>query len=1242
MFSAFVSFTTVFSLFAGALAPVSTAAAVVNPDDVEAGDLIKKEGGSAVYYITSNLGRRFFPREECFISWFGRDGFKNVKTLAKSVDLDELFPPENPAMVQCRPGSWLFKTEASNRVYVMGLNNVRYHVKDEATAAALFGPYWNKHILVFRDDLVSATTLGGSVDKPFDGYVFKKGGKTYQMKNAQVSEVVGDLPSFMTSEVFELSDSLFNALAKSNQTVTVASLTANPAQSSANGPTVPSVAGTLRVSLASDTPAGGYAVKSAARVPFTKIRFENPSSSDVTVTSFKVVRGGSPAVNGDFNTINVVDENGNLLNDAGKSLNSDNMVTFTEDVVVPKNGSRTITLVGDMSSSLTGGNVPTLGLYSLESTAASVEGVSLPVYGNPVTTNANVTLGTVTLAESTTIGSQTKQVGSQNVELASLKISVSSEDFQIGRIVLNNSGTSADADVTNLKLKYNNNVIATGMLKDKYLTFDLSSCTEDCKLLKGNDKTFSVTGDIVGGSGRTINLDVQKAVHVLAKDLKNNYYVTPTNNASSMTNTVTVSQGKLDVSKTNDVAAGDIPENASNIALGSWNFKVTGEPIDVRTLVFRLATTGTVTPAGFDSLTLYDKSGKALIGGVDASTYSTGVGYATTTDTITLPVGDNILTLRAKIDSTPVDGDTVVASLDMSNTANFDARGQNTNDTITLGTYATPNSRVSANTMTIRTSQLRVTTLSTPPATTVAPGSSDLVVAKVQFDASGSSEDVKVTQVKVNDNTGATAKTIDIQNIRLFVDKDGDSFNGAGTDVALGETVSGSDSTAGNDEEFTFNLSGSDQFVVKAGKKVVVTVKVNIAGSGTTGSHTFYVSGADDVSATGVTSGSTVSEVIDSASGQAMTIGSAGGQVQVSIDPSSPTSKLYAAGSTGVTLGVFNFLATSTEDVELDYVYLTQRTTAAASSSYNDYSRLYFVNEAGTVVGEVVPTSTKPLMDFASKAVVIPMGDTDGVNLTLKADLSNIASNQNVTVGGHYLGFNIAAAADVVAKGALTGNGANEYFGTATPNGVTHYMYKAVPTVNILDLPTTVLSGSADLYKFTVSCSQADCGLYKFTFDISTSSVTMTQLELYDITSSAEVLLYSSSTIAHAGTGVIADVYLNRDTPTELNVHGTNAKEVVVSKNQPRTFVLRGTFSGLTTNSSVTTRMAGDAALPGETAAMTTLMAQASTIATSLHNDFIWSDRNLGSHATTTADWTNGFLVNGLAQTTSSAKVLSR
>ncbi len=1252
------------------------------PDLVE-GDLFQVVGdpNKSVFILNADMEAMYFPHATVYETWYGTNWSivtKIPKVGSDGTSCADAYPAGKG--VNYRPGSRLVGKTTSANIYAIGPDNMKHKIGSAAVAKSLYGDKWENLIAdlppVFDSNLKEGDVLDKAI--PHDGMLVKVAGDdtVYAVEDGMYVEVEGTLAGFLSKSVQTVSEAVFNALGDGEvgaDTKPADDITADPTQGGGvadeadadsktddkGADTTPAgPSGKLTIALAADTPNATFTVGDAVRVPFTKVNL-TASGGDVTITSFKIKRTGAPAVDGDFSKVNVVDANGKLLNDSGKSLNSDSIAIFSEDIVVPKGETKTYTIVGDMvtKASLGGGNLPKLALFSVE-TASTVVG-TLPLEGNVVQVNANVALGTVTLAEGAQVGTVTEQVGKANVQLADLKVTVSANDFQVEKIVLNNSGSSADDDVQNIVLKFDNNTISTGTLANKYVTFDLASCGVNCKIEKGKSKNFAVYGDVVKGSTRTINLDVKAQSHVLAKDLKYGYYALPTNNASALTNTITISQGKLTVSKTNDVVAGDVPEDSTGVKLGSWNFKVQGEPITVNKVVFKISTTGTVIPTGFDSLALYTKEDKALTGGSDGvggSSSPAVAGYATSTDAFTLPVGDNILYLKAKIDSTPVSGDTVVIDIDMSNTANFDATGQDSSETITLGTYALPQATIAANTQTIKSAALRVTTLATPPSRTLAAGTTDVQLAHMQFDASNSSEDLKVTQFKFKDITGGAAKTIDIQNMRLQVDKDGDSFDNTGSKEFLSNAQSGSDSTAGNDETITFNLSGEDQFLVKAGKKSVVYVIGNIAGSAATGAtatHNIGVSSSDFVAAVGTKTSSQVTEVIDTASGQTITVGTAGGQVQVSIDSGDPNAANYAAGTKGVTLAVFNFLATTTEDVEIATIKFTQRVTPTASSSFKDYDLLYVTDEAGNNVGSVTPTTTTPVIDLKSKAFIVSINNTAGKLMYLKADLSSIGTNQNVTVGGHRLGFNIGAGSDVIGKGAQTGTGATEFLGANVPNGKTHYMYSGVPTISLSAEPGNStdavkfamegkLAATADMFKIKVSANTGDVGLYKFTFDVATTSVNLTQLEFYDITDTNEILLFSSSSAAGSANytgGAVYEFLLDDDNPTA----GNGGEEWTVSKTKPRYFVLRGTFTGVSSGDSVTTRLAGDAALPTHANFGTLLMASSTAVDAEAisDDDFIWSDRSASGHSTSTDDWINGYLVNGLTSVSSTAKTLS-
>jgi len=1225
------------SMGVAALVPLVANAATC--PTLNSGDLFKVANNSAVYLVNPDMKRMYFPNAEVYKTWY--TDYSGVQVIDNTC-VDN-YP--SGGGVNYRPGSRLVKTVISPNVYAVGPNNMKHKIASEAVAAALYGSGWAKLVRDLPDVFDANYSVGSEVSesKPHNGMLVTKAGdaKVYEVVDGELKEVDGTLSSVASGDVREVSAGVFASVSMASETVTSASVANNPSQmagGASSGSSSPSSGstGTLTVALASDTPAGTFAVKNAARVAFTKVNF-TATGGDVTIDSLQVKRNGSPSIDGDFSKINMVDNEGLLVDTLGKTLNSDSIVNFGQDIVIPAGTTKSYTLVADMASGLAGGNYPKLALQSV-TTDSTVVG-TLPLVGNAVQTNASVVLGTATLSEGAQVGTVTEQIGDTGVNFANLDLQVATNDFQVEQLRLYNGGSADNDDVQNWKLTYQSNTVATGMMKDKYVTFDLSGCGDSCMIKKGATKSFSVYGDIVDGSTRTIDLDLRRTTDLLVKDLKYGYYATPTNSADELTNTVTVSQGKITVSKTNDVQAGNVPDNASGVELGSWNFKVQGEPVTVNTIVVK-GTTVTGDPDEYDNIVLYTKDGKALTSGVDLTEVTSGglVGYATSTDSFTLPVGDTVVIAKGNISSDASADDQVTLAIDMANTSNFDAEGSSSSETITLGTYALPQAVISANTLTVKSGALRITTLTTPAARTLAAGTNDVDVAHVLFDASGSSEDIKVTQVKVTDSTGSTAKTIDMQNIRIFVDKDGDSFDSSGTLEALGETNSGSNATANGEETFTYNLSGSDQFTIKAGKKVKAVFRADVAGGAVTGvnsNHTFAVSTTNWVTASGVTTGDTVTEVIDTAAGQTLTIGSAGGTVEVGLDASNPSARLFAAGTKGVELATFNFYATSTEDVELDKIYLTMNVTDTSSSSFSDYTRLYFEDDAGVIVGSTVPTSTKPLIEFDDGAFIVDIDNTSGHKLHLKADLSSIGTQQAVTVGGHRLGLKINNAGDITAKGAQSGSGTTEVIGASAPTGLTHYMYQALPTVTKLSVGSTLSNGTVDLYKFKVTASDGDIGLAKFVFGITTTSVTVASVDLYDVTDSNNEVQLFTETLAQGQNFSYLQATINETTGEVGN--GT-IKERTVADGATKTYILRGVVSGASSGDSISTVMAGDAAAHIEA---DSLMDTTTVVDADANDDFIWSDRSAGGHATTTEDWVNGYLVSGLNSTSSTASVVS-
>ncbi len=971
----------------------------------------------------------------------------------------------------------------------------------------------------------------------------------------------------------------------------------------------------------------------STRVPFTKINL-TATGGDVIIDSMKVERTGSPASDSAFSGVNVLKPNGDLLSSTYKTLNSVHQATFTENITISNGTTASYVLVGKIADVTTyAGEVPTLSLVSVTLSGSAALNATLPIAGNSMTINGTVNIADLTLSETPDVGTATKEVGTTDFDFVHVKLtnSASDADIQIESIKFNNVGSADDADLANMKLLYYNTseVLATADMVSNYIYFDLSGCGDTCKIGKGKNKTFTLRGDIIGGSGRTLDFDLKRVEHVVAKDLLNNVWITPSGTID-YGNEITISRGKLNVNKTDTVKTGNIAGDASDVELGSWNFKVKGESITISTILFDMDNEGaSASSTDFTNLVLTNRTtGETLTGGNSGVNDTTGGdGYVTFSDSFTLPIGDNEIILTGTINSDPTANDTIQFGVDFLLDANLDATGDVTGDAITIvsAAYATPNAEIDANKQTFKALALAVTTLSQPAAKTVAAGTSNIHYSTISFDASDSSEDVKVTQFKITLMTGAVAKANEIQNIKFEVD---------GTDI--GVTKNGSESADNTNEQITVSLSGDEQFVVTKGTTATMNVYADLAAgatAGSTGTHRLQISSvsptADTVTAIGATSGNDITEGISSAIANNVTVGTAGGTVKVTADSSNPTGTIFAAGTTGVTLAAFKFLATSTENVELDYIYLTQLiSTDTDTSSYLDYDRIYFEDEDGVEMASMSPTSTMPKMNFADDAFVVDISDTDGAILYLKADLAAIGSGYN-GVAGHYLGYKIAADADVVAAGALSGTGSHEYI--SSPDGNTFYVYISYPTFAKVAIDSTLANGTNDLYKFSVTAdSSGDIALYQFTFDIATTGCIVTDLYVYNVTTASEVVL--NETAGSAPLKVWQTVGTNWTT-------SYSGDEVVVPKGTAYTFVLRGEVTAASSGDSIKTRVAGDSV--HLTLGADTLMDTADNVDGDAHDDFIWSDKSNGAHTTGTTDWTNGYLVPGLSSSSSTAQTLS-
>ena len=812
---------------------------------------------------------------------------------------------------------------------------------------------------------------GGHLSVSATGYfgsLTKAAAASWQAANG-VSPAVGYFGSISRAKY----DSLMATVAASSSS---AASSASSAASSASSVTA---TGTGLTITSATQPAATLAVKSAARLPFTKVTL-TAGSQDVVVTGITVERTGL-ANDAAFAGVVLLDDTGTQLGIA-KTFNSDHKATVGDTVTIKAGTSKTFSVAGNMAANQTdyAGQVAYLSVTGV-TTSATVSGL-LPISGAGHTINNSLTIGSVTMAVGANdpANNPSKEIGTTGYTFSGVKITAgSAEKIRVKSIRWNQSGSAAAVDLSNIKTYVEGTAYDTVASSDgKYFT---STFGDGIVVDKGANIQVSIKGDIAGGSGRTIDFDLYKTTDIAVSGETYGYGITPPNGADdagtddsafhATTNPwydasqVTVSSGTLTVEKASSIAAQNIAVNVANQPLGGFTVEAKGEPISVASMVFRLSawagTGATTVTQDVTNISLVDENGTVVAGPVDIAASAATVTF---TDTITFPVGKKTYTLKGKIGTEFATNQTIAASTTPS-TDWTSVTGQTTGNSIT----PSPTSAITANTMTVKAAVLTISVSASPASQSVVAGAQSYTFANVQFDATASGEDIKFSTVPLTFTNGGTASYI--TGCSLY-----DSSTALNT---------GSNAVAGPTATPTFTLDSN--LTISKGTVKTIALKCNIAGSATSSStFLFGIPAAASWSGTGLTSGQSATITATAASSGTMTIGA--GSFTVALDSSSPSYYLAAANTTGNTAAILKFHANN-EAINLQKVSL-QLTNPSASSSPNDIVKVTLW-DGSTQVGEAIFTgSNRNATSTLTGTVTIPK-DGDKI-LTVKTDLAEISS----------------------------------------------------------------------------------------------------------------------------------------------------------------------------------------------------------------------------------------------------------
>ncbi len=116
------------------------AASLSTLSQLTAGDLIRGESFTAVYYYGEDGFRYVFPNDRTYFTWYSN--FDNVKWLSDA-DMGKLQIGGN---VTYKPGVKMIKINTDPKVYAIGEGGELWWVSSESAAVALYGSTWNKSI----------------------------------------------------------------------------------------------------------------------------------------------------------------------------------------------------------------------------------------------------------------------------------------------------------------------------------------------------------------------------------------------------------------------------------------------------------------------------------------------------------------------------------------------------------------------------------------------------------------------------------------------------------------------------------------------------------------------------------------------------------------------------------------------------------------------------------------------------------------------------------------------------------------------------------------------------------------------------------------------------------------------------------------------------------------------------------------------------------------------------------------
>lgn len=962
-------------------------------------------------------------------------------------------------------------------------------------------------------------------------------------------------------------------------------------------------AGQLSPVSVTTTPTGPFSAMVSSDNPASTTLVAGQSTADLahftvsgngTVNSFTFKRIGVSANTTPSNVY--LFEGSNRLTDAA-SFNSDNKVVFA-GLNWNVSGSRAISVRSDIASSAAG---QTVGVQLAQVNGADLS--SMPS-GN-IHSIASASLATVAMSNAQTISDFDPGV---DITVFQGTATVGTRDVTLSRLALRQIGSIIPSDVKNFRLYVDGVQVASAASLDSngYVTFSASTT------LKTGARILKVVADVIGGSGRNIQMSLRGSYDITTMDTSYNVPVLATGTFPfGDSTTASINTGTLTVQKTSDSASSNVVSGASDQSLGKFSFTAFGEAVKVETLrVGMLGTTsGTITDHTLRNVRVL-VNGSQVGSTTDvpfAASFAAASGTSFTTNFTVNPGSPATVEIRGDIYDS--EGTEEISTGVLTAIQAVLVGGSATNNgvpQVSLGTINVPSAtNVSANSLTVGASTISLAAQTTYPSqNTTAPQSSFKLGS---FVLTGSStEAVNVHTIDVGFVGGDTFDpSDDLSNVFLKI-------NGTATN----QKASVTDGTSTN---LATSWSVNVPLAINETKTVEVwgTIGSSITAAGSNDTMTTYMRATGTTAVSGTTVYADTDTDTDNTdagkTGQTITIEA--GSITATVDASAPSAALVDDSGT-VTSAAYKVAAVTDSYTITDITLTLGSATAVSTVTIKDGST--------TVASKPAATS----LTFSGLNVAVA-ANTNKV-LTVELTMSPIGVAAGTTDSD--------LTTTLTAFTARNSSGTSAAGTESNPAGNVMYAYKAIPTVTAQTVPTSALAGGEMvLAKFTVSSGGTGTIAWKQAlFEITKSAApTISSPTLYNSDTGVQVnatLAFQNGTAGVATTCVADNTFCELLVTVDADSTGAAADDDYVEQiSGAKTYEVRASIGGtLASGNFITTKLDRNTTSHAASAVFTTN----DNAGTAGSVSFVWSDEsNAETSNTGVATWQKDYLVKNLPMT---------